>query len=94
MPSPPLPMKAASVALAITSVVDVRTPVLDRFAEDAVLFSRHYSQATPCGPSRAALLTGTYSFNNRSIANGTPLDARHLTIAREKNNFLSSALAR
>jgi len=59
-----------------------RTPALDSFAREAVLFRRHYTQATPCGPSRAALLTGTYSFNNRSIANGTPLDARHLTIAQ------------
>ena len=46
------------------------------------LFRRHHTQATPCGPSRAALLTGIYSFNNRSIANGTPLDARHQTIAQ------------
>ncbi len=60
----------------------VRTPAIDSFARDAVLFRRHYSQATPCGPSRAALLTGTYSFNNRSIANGTPLDARHQTVAQ------------
>jgi len=59
-----------------------RTPVLDTFARDAVLFRRHYCQATPCGPSRAALLTGTYAFNNRSIQNGTPLDARHQTVAQ------------
>jgi len=59
-----------------------RTPALDSFARDAVLFRRHYSQATPCGPSRAALLTGTYGFNNRSISNGTPLDARHKTVAQ------------
>jgi arylsulfatase A-like enzyme len=60
----------------------VRTPALDGFGRDAVVFARHYSQATPCGPSRAALLTGTYSFNNRSITNGTPLDARHQTVAQ------------
>jgi arylsulfatase A-like enzyme len=60
----------------------VRTPTLDAFGRKAVVFARHYSQATPCGPSRAALLTGTYSFNNRSIANGTPLDARHQTVAQ------------
>lgn len=59
-----------------------RTPALDRLAGDAVLFRHHYCQATPCGPSRAALLTGTYAFNNRSIQNGTPLDARHKTVAQ------------
>ena len=68
--------------LAGEGALPARTPALDSFARDAVLFRQHYTQATPCGPSRAALLTGTYSFNNRSIANGTPLDARHKTIAQ------------
>jgi arylsulfatase A-like enzyme len=58
-----------------------RTPHLDRLAADGVLFRRHYSQATPCGPARASLHTGLYAFNHRSITNGTPLDARHRTLA-------------
>jgi arylsulfatase A-like enzyme len=58
-----------------------RTPNLDRLAADAVLFERHFSQATPCGPSRASLHTGLYALNHRSITNGTPLDARHKTLA-------------
>ena len=59
----------------------VRTPNLDRLAADAVLFERHFAQATPCGPSRASLHTGLYALNHRSITNGTPLDARHKTLA-------------
>jgi arylsulfatase A-like enzyme len=59
----------------------VRTPNLDRLAGDGVLFTRHYAQATPCGPSRASLHTGLYALNHRSITNGTPLDARHKTLA-------------
>ena len=59
----------------------VRTPHLDRLAADGVLFARHFGQATPCGPSRASLLTGMYAMNHRSITNGTPLDARHRTLA-------------
>ncbi|HEV7526817.1 MAG TPA: sulfatase-like hydrolase/transferase, partial [Acidimicrobiia bacterium] len=35
----------------------------------------------PCGPSRAALYTGMYLMNHRSVLNGTPLDARHDNIA-------------
>ena len=58
-----------------------RTPNLDRLAADGVLFARHYAQATPCGPSRASLHTGLYALNHRSITNGTPLDARHKTLA-------------
>lgn len=59
----------------------VPTPNLDRLAADAVLFRRHHTQATPCGPSRASLLTGLYALNHRSVTNGTPLDARHKTMA-------------
>lgn len=59
----------------------VRTPSLDRLAADGVLFTRHYTQATPCGPARASLHTGLYALNHRSITNGTPLDARHKTLA-------------
>ena len=43
---------------------------------------RHYSQATPCAPGRAALYTGMYQMNNRVVANGTPLDDRFDNVAR------------
>ena len=55
----------------------VRTPHLDRLAESGVLFTRHYSQATPCCPGRASLYTGLYLHNHRVVVNGTPLDARN-----------------
>lgn len=51
----------------------VKTPVLDRIAGEGVRLTRHYSQAAPCAPGRAALYTGTYQMNNRVVANGTPL---------------------
>jgi arylsulfatase A-like enzyme len=59
----------------------VRTPNLDRLAASGVRFARHYTQAAPCAPGRACLYTGTYQFNNRVVANGTPLDARFDNIA-------------
>ena len=37
----------------------VRTPALDALAADGVRFAAHYAQASPCGPSRASLHTGT-----------------------------------
>ncbi|MEZ5847718.1 MAG: alkaline phosphatase family protein [Geminicoccaceae bacterium] len=58
------------------------TPNLDRLARDGAWFSRHFGQATPCGPARASIYTGLYAFNHRSITNGTPLDHRHRTIAQ------------
>ena len=59
----------------------VRTPNLDALAAEGVRFARHYSQASPCGPGRAALYTGTYQMNNRVVANGSPLDTRFDNIA-------------
>jgi len=51
------------------------TPTLDRIAREGVRLSRHYSQAAPCAPGRAAIYTGMYQMNNRVVANGTPLAA-------------------
>ena len=59
----------------------VQTPNLDALAAEGVRFTRHYSQATPCGPGRACLYTGTYQMNNRVVTNGTPLDARFDNVA-------------
>jgi arylsulfatase A-like enzyme len=59
----------------------VRTPALDRLAAQGTLFSNHWANAAPCGPSRACLYTGTYLHRNRSLHNGTPLDARFTNLA-------------
>ena len=61
----------------------VRTPNLDALAADGTLFTRHYAQCAPCGPSRASLYTGLYMHTHRSVRNGTPLDGRHTNIALE-----------
>ncbi len=59
----------------------VETPALDRLAAGGTLFANHWANAAPCGPSRACLYTGTYLHRNRSINNGTPLDARFTNVA-------------
>ncbi len=59
----------------------VRTPTLDALAADGVLFTNHWANTAPCGPSRASLLTGMYAHNHRSVSNGTPLDARFDNLA-------------
>lgn len=61
----------------------VATPHLDRLAAEGVLFARHYSVTSPCGPARASLLTGRYAMTHRSVTNGTPLDARFTNLALE-----------
>ena len=59
----------------------VETPALDALAARGVLFANHWANAAPCGPSRACLYTGTYQHRNRSLLNGTPLDARFTNVA-------------
>ena len=55
----------------------VRTPNLDALAAQGTLFTRHFANTVPCGPSRASIHTGMYQQNHRVVANGAPLDARH-----------------
>jgi arylsulfatase A-like enzyme len=56
----------------------MKTPHLDRFAESAAVFNRHYVAVPTCGPSRACLLTGRYPqddawYSNR-VFDGLPRD--------------------
>ena len=39
----------------------IRTPVLDRLAEEGVRFTQHYAGSPVCAPSRDVLLTGLHS---------------------------------
>ncbi len=61
----------------------IPTPNIDRLAALGCLFENHYTVTVPCGPARASLLTGLYAMNHRSIRNGTPLAAHHVTVATE-----------
>ena len=70
-------------ALGAAGNARIRTPNLDALAADGVLFTQHYAQASPCGPSRASLLTGLYQHNTGALRNGTPMDSRLTNIALE-----------
>jgi arylsulfatase A-like enzyme len=59
----------------------LETPTLDALASQGVLFANHWANAAPCGPGRACLYTGTYQHRNRSLLNGTPLDANLTNVA-------------
>ncbi|MBM3222259.1 MAG: alkaline phosphatase family protein [Candidatus Tectomicrobia bacterium] len=61
----------------------IRTPHLDALCADGVTFRRHYTQAAPCGPGRASLLTGLYMMNHRVVQNSVPMDSRHTNLALE-----------
>lgn len=59
----------------------IKTPNLDRLARQSTLFRNHFVQSAPCGPARAALLTGLYQHNNHVLRNGSPLDRSINTLA-------------
>jgi uncharacterized sulfatase len=49
----------------------VRTPNLDRLADDGILFSEAFASSPTCSPSRASLHTGMMPFRNGAHANHT-----------------------
>ena len=55
-----MPDQMRGDCLSILGHSAVRTPELDRFASQGVLFRRAYSTVTSCIPARYALLTGLY----------------------------------
>ncbi|TWS98270.1 phosphoric/sulfuric ester hydrolase PehA [Reyranella sp. CPCC 100927] len=55
----------------------LKLPNIERLCREGVTFRNHYTQAAPCGPARASLLTGLYQMNHRAVQNTIPLDARH-----------------
>ncbi len=61
----------------------IQTPNLDGLAQSGVTFRNHWTQATPCGPARASLLTSMYLMNHRVVNNGSPLDRRFTNLAWE-----------
>ena len=61
----------------------LRTPNLDRLCREGVTFRNHFSQAAPCGPARASLLTSLYQMTHRAVQNTIPLDARFTNLGYE-----------
>jgi len=62
---------------------DIQTPTIDALAHDGILFERAISQVPLTWPSHAAILTGTYPFQNGvQDFTGQPLAPRFRSIAQ------------
>jgi arylsulfatase A-like enzyme len=59
-----------------------RTPNLDRIAEEGMRFDNCFCTNSICGPSRAAILTGTYNNVNEVTTLSAFLDNRRENVAR------------
>jgi len=58
----------------------VQSPHLDSLARRGLRFADHHSVTSPCGPSRASLLTGQYPSTHRVVGNRTPFPADLVTL--------------
>ena len=61
----------------------LKLPNIDRLCAEGVTFRNHFTQAVPCGPARASLLTGLYLMNHRAVQNTIPLDPRFTNLGHE-----------
>jgi N-acetylglucosamine-6-sulfatase len=50
----------------------IKTPGLDRLAEEGIVFENTFNTTSLCSPSRASILTGTYAHTHRVLNNHTP----------------------
>jgi arylsulfatase A-like enzyme len=62
----------------------IRTPEIDRMAQEGLRFSHYYAGATVCAPSRSVLLTGQHQGRTRVRGNreGAGLTANDVSVAR------------
>jgi len=50
-----------------------KTPAIDRFASESVVFERAYTPLAVCSPARASIMTGQYPHNHGVVSNGDKL---------------------
>ena len=53
------------------------TPNLDRFAQNALVYHRHYSTGTFTVPGAASILTGLYPWSHRAFVLGAEITPKH-----------------
>ena len=73
----------------------VQTPTLDALARDGIVFERAISQVPLTWPSHAAILTGTYPFQNGvQDFTGQPLDPKFRTVAEafKRSDYATGAV--
>ena len=70
----------------------IKTPNLDRLAEESAVFTRAYVTQPVCTPSRSSIMTGLYPHTNGCIENNVPLKPEVPTIAEmvEDEDYLKA----
>ena len=71
---------------------DMKTPFLDAFSEESILFESAYTCQPVCGPARSAIFTGLFPHSNGSFTNCVPMYSNVKTIGqRLRDNSFSTA---
>jgi len=52
------------LALGAMGNKEIKTPNMDRLADEGIIFDRHYNNTSICMPSRATLMTGKYEYRH------------------------------
>jgi len=72
----------ASKAISIYDSSLIRTPNIDRLGHEGMKFTNCFATNAICGPSRACILTGTYTHINGQINNSVAFDGSQLTFPK------------
>ncbi|AYQ24033.1 MULTISPECIES: sulfatase [Enterococcus] len=65
----------------------VKTPNIDAFAADSLVFDNHYIGSTPCMPARRDLMTGRLNFLERSWGPIEPFDVTFPKLLQENDIY-------
>ena len=60
----------------------IRTPQIDRLADEGIRFDNCYCTNAICAPLRAVILTGKYSHKNGVVDNLRSFDGEHQTLPK------------
>ncbi len=74
----------------------IKTPNIDKLAEEGVLFEQSFVTNSLCGPSRACMLTGKYNNVNGMIDNGTTFDGSQETFPKilQRHGYLTAIVGK
>jgi len=74
----------------------IKTPNIDRIANEGVLFQRAFVGNSICGPARATLLTGQHSHKNGMKDNRTRFDGSQLTMPKllQQNGYQTAIVGK
>ncbi|HWF18054.1 MAG TPA: arylsulfatase [Verrucomicrobiae bacterium] len=76
---------------------EIKTPNIDKLAEEGMRFTSFYAGSTVCAPSRCALMTGKHNGHSRIRGNGEiPLSPEDVTVAEvlKKAGYQTAAIGK